>query len=310
MRTLITALSIFLSLNAVAQAPSTPSLFMNGELNSNLQERDMALSPDGKEMYYTLQSGQAIFSTILVRTKKSNGSWSAPSVAPFSGMFSDLEPAFSQDGKKLFFCSNRPISGDMKKDYDIWVMERSGNQWAAPVNLGPVVNTAVDEFYPSLATNGNIYFTAQYDGKGPGREDIYVSTWTNRSYQAPVALDTGVNSKNFEFNAFVSPDEKFILFTSYGRKDDSGGGDLYISEKGANGQWTKARNLKNLNSPRLDYCPYVSPDKKTLYFTSNRHGLKNSYQSAMSFDDLQKAYRGVLNGSDNIYWVSFAEVLK
>jgi Tol biopolymer transport system component len=304
MRIILALVLLHFGSSALAQAPSSPALFMAEQFNSNLQERDMAISPDGNEMYYTLQSGQGIFSAILVRTRKSNGTWSEPSVAPFSGMYSDLEPAFSHDGRKLYFCSNRPLSGDKKKDYDIWVMERSGNSWGTATNLGVAINTPADEFYPSVAANGNLYFTAQYQGRGAGREDIYVARWSDGAYLEPVALDTMVNSKAFEFNAFVSPDEKFILFTSYGRKDDSGGGDLYISEKDASGNWTRARNLKQLNSPRLDYCPYVSPDGKTLYFTSNRHSLPNSYAKAVTLNELQKAYRGALNGSDNVYWVS------
>jgi Tol biopolymer transport system component len=307
---ILAALFSLMASAAIAQAPSSPALFMDDKFNSNLQERDMAISPDGKEMYYTLQSGQGIFSTILMRTLKSNGTWSEPSVASFSGMFSDLEPAFSHDGQKLFFCSNRPLSGDKKKDYDIWVMERNGSSWGAPKNLGPFINTSADEFYPSISTSGNLYFTAEYQGKGPGREDIYVSRWTDGNYQAPLPLDTMVNSKSYEFNAFVSPDEKFVLFTSYGRKDDTGGGDLYISEKDASGNWKKARNLKQLNSPRLDYCPYVSPDGKTLYFTSNRHSVQNAYSKPVTLVELQKTYRGALNGSDNVYWVSLVEGIK
>src|SRR5205085_478096 len=161
------------------------------------------------------QSGLGVFSTILVRKKKGNN-WSSPEVASFSGMFSDLEPAFNHDGSKLFFCSNRPTTGDQKKDYDIWVMDKSGSGWSTPRNLGPAINTSADEYYPSVGITGNLYFTAEYTDKAVGKEDIYVSKWVDGAYQASVALDTAVNSKVFEFNAFVSPDEKFIIFTSYG----------------------------------------------------------------------------------------------
>jgi hypothetical protein len=298
-------LTVAATTTCVAQAPAVPELFLGEKFNTSMQERDMAISPDGKEMYYTIQSGQGIFSTIVMRTLASGGKWGEPVVASFSGMFSDLEPAFSQDGKKLFFCSNRPSSGDKKKDYDIWMMERTGNTWGSPKNLGPAVNTEADEFYPSIANNGNLYFTAQYEGKGPGREDIYVSKWVNGEYTPATALDTAVNSKSYEFNAFVAPDESYIIFTSYGRKDDTGGGDLYMSWKDASGKWTKSKNLKQLNSQRLDYCPYVSSDKKTLYFTSNRHSVAGSYAKAVTYDDLKKTYGGILNGGDNVYWVSF-----
>lgn len=283
--------------------PIEPALFTDAGVNTSMQERDMAISPDGKEMFFTLQSGQGIFSTILHRKKMPDGKWSEINVAPFSGRFGDLEPAFSQDGKQLFFCSNRPLSGDKKKDYDIWVTERSGDKWSEPRNLGPTVNTSADEYYPSVGAGGNLYFTAEYK-TGVGKVDIYVSKWSNGTYVTPEPLDTAVNSKNYEFNAFVSPDEKFIIFTSYGRKDDSGGGDLYISEKNAQGAWTAARNLSKLNSPRLDYCPFVSFDKKVLYFTSNRHALPNAYNAAQSYKQLAEKYQGVLNGGDNIYWVT------
>ena len=303
---------IFLVLTAVngfSQAPAVPAIYQEGTISTGLSERDMAISPDGSEMYYTMQSGSGVFSAILFKKKKADGSWSGAEVAPFSGMFSDLEPAFSHDGKSLFFCSNRPLTGDQKKDYDIWVMDRAGSGWSAPRNLGPVINTEANEYYPSVTRTGNLYFTAEYKDKGVGREDIYVSKWVNGAYETATPLDTAVNSKAYEFNAFVSPDEQFIIFTSYGRKDDSGGGDLYISQKNAAGQWTKARNLVQLNSPRLDYCPYVSPDQKVLYFTSNRHALQPSYKKSVTLDELKKTYQGTMNGTDNIYWVSFPDVL-
>jgi len=290
---------------AFAQAPATPGIFQEGVVSTSLSERDMAISPDGNEMYYTLQSGMGVYSTILIRTKKPDGSWTAAEVAPFSGMFSDLEPAFSHDGRRLFFCSNRPLAGDQKKDYDLWVLNRQGNTWSEPRNLGAGINTTADEYYPSIARNGNLYFTAEYKDKGAGREDIYLSKWTDHGYEAAVPLDTMVNSKMYEFNAFVSPDEQFIIFTSYGRKDDAGGGDLYISEKNSSGAWTMARNLVQLNSSRLDYCPFVSPDQRTLYFTSNRHALPSSYRKTVTLEELKKSYQGILNGADNIYWMSF-----
>lgn len=308
MKHILLALSLVGSMPAFSQAPTSPTLFREGIVNTGLSERDMAISPDGKEMFYTLQSGLGIFSTILVSTKKSDGTWSAPMVAPFSGRFSDLEPAFSHDGKQLFFCSNRPLSGDQKKDYDIWVMDRNGSTWGTPRNLGPTVNTEADEFYPSLGRSGNLYYTAEYSGKGMGKEDIYVSNWVNGGYEQAVPLDSAVNSAVYEFNAFVSPDESFIIFTSYGRKGDAGGGDLYISEKDGSGKWLPARNLAALNSPSLDYCPFVSHDSKILYFTSNRHSMKTSYEKPVTLDQLRESYQGALNGRDNIYWVSFEAV--
>ncbi|MBL0741810.1 TolB family protein [Chryseolinea lacunae] len=290
--------------------PATSTLFLEGVVSTNLNERDMAISPDGLEMFYTLEANQNAFSAIVRRHKTANNTWSAPEVASFSGQFSDLEPAFTADGKKLFFSSNRPLTGIKTKDFDIWVVEKQRDgSWSVPKNLGAPVNTSANEFYPSPATSGNLYFTAEYE-RGVGKEDIYVSAGQGGTYGPSVALDTAVNSKLWEFNAFVSPDEKFIVFTSYGRKDDQGGGDLYISLRDTSGKWLPAKNLAAFNSPRLDYCPFVSFDQKAFFFTSGRHTILAAHEKAIGYAALLKAYTGVSNGSENIYWVSFESMMK
>jgi Tol biopolymer transport system component len=293
------------SLTTFAQAPATATLH---PVSTTFSERDVAISPDGSEMLYTIMTGQHIFSAIVYIRKEKNG-WSAPAVAPFSGKFRDLEPAFSPDGTKIYFSSNRPVQGKSSTDFDIWVVDKVNGKWQEEAkNLGAPVNTTKDEFYPSATKSGNLYFTAEY-GNGIGKEDIYVTSFVNGVYSQPVPLDTAVNSKTWEFNAFVSMDEKYILFTSYGRKDDSGGGDLYMSIK-ENGVWQKAKALTLINSKALDYCPFLSFDQKSLYFTSARHAMTGSYEKPVTYDQLLSILTDKQNGTDNIYWISFEEVLK
>lgn len=287
--------------------PPTPVLLAEGSISSHINERDFALSPDGNEIYYTISTPKSSFQTIVFSKKQKDNKWSAPEVATFAGTYSDLEPAFSADGNALYFSSNRPVTGKASKDFDIWKVTRTDRGWSEPQNLGAPVNTEADEFYPSITASGNLYFTAAYKG-GVGKEDIYVSSFVNRQYQKPVVLDTAVNSKLWEFNAFVSPDERFILFTSYGRKDDSGGGDLYISVKDNSGKWKPAQNLKELNSKQLDYCPFVSPDGKILFFTSERHLLPSTFSARASYKDIANSISQPLNGTGNIYWMDFHQL--
>ncbi len=286
--------------------PSTgPALFSEAAINTQFSERDFALSPDGNELFYTLQSPARNFQTIVHLQKDKSGHWSKPAIAAFAGRYSDLEPAFTIDGNKLFFASNRPLSGDQPKDFDIWVVEKKNGQWGEPKNIGAPVNTTGDEYYPSVAKNGNLYFTATRKNT-IGKEDIYISSFQNGKYSEPVSLDSAINSTTYEFNAFVSPDEDFIIFSSYGRKDDKGKGDLYMSVKDKNGKWQPAKNLTILNSDKLDYCPFVSFDKKTLFFTSERHVLKESFtDKPTTYDELLKGYSYPLNGGGNIYWIRF-----
>jgi Tol biopolymer transport system component len=288
--------------------PVLPALFNEVNINTEFRERDFALSPDGSEIFYTLQSPKANFQTIIYLKKDAKGKWGTPEVASFSGRFTDLEPAFTMDGKRLFFVSNRPVTGSTLKDFDIWYVEKQEDKWGQPRNVGQPVNSSSNEFYPSICANGNLYFTCNYKNS-TGGENIYVSILKNGNYTDPVALDSGVNSEADEFNAFISPDEQFIIFSSYGRKDDKGGGDLYMSRKNGSDQWMAAKNLAMLNSERLDYCPFVSFDGKSFFFTSERSQI-TSHEKPATYSQLITEYSSLLNGGGNIYWVSFEEVLK
>ncbi|MFM7853616.1 MAG: TolB family protein, partial [Flammeovirgaceae bacterium] len=239
---LISAFSVNAQIKlSLAEPPKQLSLLGEGSISTYINERDFALSPDGKEIFFTIASPRSDFQTIVSCKQSKVGEWSKPEVVSFAGAFSDLEPAFSSDGKTLYFASNRPIEGDTPKDFDIWRVTREGAGWSKPVNLGAPINTSEDEFYPSITKSGNLYFTASYKGQGMGREDIYRAVWKENKFQTPQALDSAVNSKVDEFNAFVSPDEDYILFTCFGRRDDAGGGDLYMSVKDAAGKWQPAR---------------------------------------------------------------------
>ncbi|HKH61759.1 MAG TPA: hypothetical protein VKA49_13050 [Flavitalea sp.] len=288
----------------------TPVLATDILINTTMNERDIAISPDGTEMFYSVYLQPSLFHAIIYCKKDKGGKWSSPQVALFSGKYSDMEPAFAPDGKKLFFSSNRSDTSSKNKNYDIWYVEKVNGQWLNPRNVGAPINTPENEYYPSVAANGNLYFTAAYK-KGIGREDIYVARWEDGKYLDPVALDTGVNSALYEFNAFVSPDEKYILFTSYGRNDDKGRGDIYLSTRDEKGNWRPAKNVWMINSDKLDYCPFVSFDRKTLFFTSERHSIPDSFiEEQLTYQKLKSLHQQVENGAGNIYQVSWDAVMQ
>src|SRR6185369_5054089 len=82
----------------LSAAPDTAAIFEAGIICTPLNERDMAISPDGKELLYTILNSPSGFHTLIYMRKDAKGQWSKPAVAPFSGQYSDLEPAFSADG--------------------------------------------------------------------------------------------------------------------------------------------------------------------------------------------------------------------
>ncbi|HEY5408244.1 MAG TPA: hypothetical protein VIJ92_14205 [Ginsengibacter sp.] len=284
------------------------TMFAPGIISDEFGNRDMAISPKGDEIFYTMQYNYGMLSTILY-SKKINGKWTSPEVADFCGQHKDLEPVFSFDGIRLYFSSNRPLADTGgEKDYDIWYVTKVNGKWVNPLNMKSPVNTDKDEYYASVAKNNNIYFTRAVEGR---EEDIMVCKFIDGKYKEAESLPDNINSTGDEFNAFVDPDETYIIFSGYKRKDGYGSGDLYISKKNDKGEWQQAKNLgASINSTSLDYCPYITPDKKYFFFTSNRHTIKTPFKKAKTFKELKAIMHSPLNGSDNIYWMKASEVLK
>ncbi|MEZ4837733.1 hypothetical protein [Flavobacterium sp.] len=271
--------------------------------------RDFTISSNQNEAYFTIVSPNEKLSAIAI-IKKVKDQWSKPELVSFTGKYKDLEPFLSSDGLKLYFASNRPLRENGKiKDFDIWYVERKNNQseWSAPINIGNPINTSADEFYPTVASNKNLYYTSDSD-KSMGKDDIFMSVWNGKNYENPIRLDENINSKGYEFNAYISPDETFLIYTIYGSPDGLGSGDLYISFKDENGNWKKSFNLKEFNSDSMDYCPFYDASTQTLFFTSKRSlPATKSFQNISEFESEIQKYQ---NGLSRIYKVSLKDVLE
>ncbi len=287
--------------------PESVELFAEGVVSTGLYERDIAISAHGDEVIFTVgdykQSKRG-----LVRIVKRNDIWTEPEILSFSGKHMDIEPFITPDGLKLFFASDRPTDGNVEReDYNIWVADRVGDDWGEPYNLDTVISTESNEYYPSVSSNGNLYFTATKDD-GFGGEDILMSRFIDGKYLHPVVLDTMINTEFYEYNAFISPDEEYIIFGSYGREDGMGGGDLYVSVKDIDGQWTEALNLgKDINTESLDYCPFVDVHRGNFYFTSERKTPVDKVVT--TYDEFTSLAQNVNNGMGNIYRVSLEKIL-
>ncbi len=275
-------------------------------LNQFLNVRDFCISENGDEAFFTLQSPFQEISQIA-RIIKKNNEWTTPELLPFSDVYMDLEPFLSSDGKRLYFVSDRPLgdSTQEKKDFDIWYVERNGpgEEWSKPKNLGAPVNSNLNEFYPTLSENNNLYFTLD-SPDGLGKDDIYFSRWVNGSYSTPVLLDENINSTGYEFNAFISRKEDYLLFSKYNEEGGLGSGDLYISRKDANGNWAKAENIgAPINTKYMEYCPFYDEKNQLLYFTSRRNDM--APRAFGSVSEFQEYIYGSNNGLSKIYRTKF-----
>ncbi|MCP5107885.1 MAG: hypothetical protein GY950_31140, partial [bacterium] len=234
-------------------------VFLDGLISTlDAPEMNAAFTQDGKEFYYcTLYRGEW---SILVTRARGKG-WTKPAPLPFTAGYTDRDFTMSPDGDRIYFGSNRPRKkgGPIQNRLDIFVTKRlPSGKWSVPEALGPPVNTDYGENYPCAAANGNLYFfSCRPDGMGGC--DLYMSKRVNDRYEKPVLLPGTINSEKNDWDAYIAPDESYIIFSSQDRADSVGGQDLYISFKRPAGAWTQAKNMgPAVNSAAAEICPVVS----------------------------------------------------
>jgi hypothetical protein len=242
-------------------------------------ELNSALFPTGDEFYFCIWEPDGSYS--LMVTVRDDGKWSPPRKASFAEQYSNVDPAVSPDGSRLFFVSNRPREeGSTTKDWNVWVVHREGVGWGPPIDVGEPVNTSGDEFFPSVAGDGTLYFTAKREG-GLGERDIYRASLTDGRHNQVEHLPRPVNSEFDEGDVCVAPDSDYLTVKINGREDSFGRGDLYISFRLPDSSWSELRNMGDkVNTEHHEYSPSVSTDGKILFFTR------------------------VINGKSDIYWIN------
>jgi len=290
---LLLALVPFQSLQAEEKSPVW--------FNSGMNNRDITFSPDGNLILTTVVAPKNHFSVIAM-SENIDGRWSALETAPFSGEFQDIEAAFHPNGDWVYFASKRPKPDRDGTDWDLWRVSYSSDGWGEPEHLGDSVNTDKNEFYPSLTKNGTLYFTATREDS-LGHEDLYRSPQSDGRHTLVENVGGPVNSPAYEFNAFIAPDESYLIFGGQLREGEVGGGDLYISHR-ENGSFKKPALLgSNINTPQLDYCPMVFGDQ--FYFTSEAP-IETDLRSVRN---IERWYQSPGNGLGDVYSVPMTDIL-
>ncbi len=195
-----------------------------------------------------------------------------------SSAYDDYMPNSDPTGKTLYFTSKR-VGGitmeapDAKSgDEDIYQTELVNGAWSTPKLLPAPINSPNHEGASAFSADGQtvVYTGCDRDG-GVGGCDLYIMHLEGSQWSQPENLGNVVNSKVWDSQPTISADGNRIIFASE-RPGGYGSEDLYMIERNVFGEWGPPQNLGGVvNTPFMDISPYLSPDGKTLYFSSTGH---------------------------------------
>lgn len=265
-----------------------PEVFAPGIVSTEATELSPSLSPDLREFYFTRSIDGRL---VLHVTRENGGTWSEPEPVAFGSEYPEDNVFVTPDNRRAWYSSLRPTSDGEKPrgDYDLWFTDRDAAGWSRPTHAGGGMNADAgtsagsagltgNDFHPSVALSGDLYFASAREG-GRGSYDIYVAERTDSGYSAPRPLPETINTPFMENGPAISPDERYIVFSSDEATGDEGDfGDLFVSFRAGDGTWSRRVRLRgDVNSASTDNTPVISPHGKFLFFASKRSGVFNIY---------------------------------
>ncbi len=261
---------LYIELNKPENIPQifAPDFFSK----NNESEFGSVFSKNGKEFYFAVDKND---NSEIRYSKLKNGKWTEPIVIMDHDEYSFNDPFLSSSENKLFYISNMPRNEtDTINDYDIWYSSKINGGWSKPINAGGNINSDKNEYYISFTANDKMYFSSNKnaDLNRDHDFDIYTSVYNNGGFQEPERISSPINSRRYEADVFIAPDESYIIFCA-ALENGYGNGDLYISFKNKKSrEWSKPKNMgKLINSEKHELCPFVTKDGKFLFYTSNQN---------------------------------------
>ena len=258
-------------------------------VNSTSLDRGPAISKDDLSLYFASNRGGFAGEDIYVSQRETRDDEWGPAInlgPAINTADNEMVPAFSRDGHLLFFASNRPggFGG-----VDIWVSRREHTHddfaWQPAENLGAGVNAVGQDEGPSYFENDDVGVPQLYFSGGvsrPGGAGIYVSEQAADGSFGPavrvVELGSGGTSR-----PSIRHDGLEIFFNSNRPGSIANSQDLWVaSRETVFDAWSEPINLGSpVNFELVDVQPYISSDRETLFFASNRPngGLTDLYMS-------------------------------
>ncbi len=181
-------------------------------------------------------------------------------------LYHEVSPVISMDGTKLYyFVSNHPQNTFGKENsQDIWfsTLDEKG-EWSTGKRMPPPLNqNRYNQVFNTLP-DGSLLVRGGRAKNSKGFSLVSSGgAWTELNIPGFESMDKGL------FNgATISADGNHLIMY-FSEKEGSKFSDFYLSNQ-ENGKWSKPVKMK-ISSTADDYSPFLAPDQKTLYFSSDR----------------------------------------
>ncbi|MEM7350547.1 MAG: hypothetical protein AAF657_07060 [Acidobacteriota bacterium] len=269
---MLTFIVLLTATTASAETPQyQPELFAPGVVSKpDRHEFGVVVTADGSQVFFGVETGER---PEIWHVAREGDGWGTDRPLLQDEVIGYNDPALDPKEQRLYFISTEPPPGTpqgTERNADIWYLEKRGEGWSEPIHAGPVINSTANDYYISFTDDGDLYFASNIGADRKGAYDLYFSRNALEAPEKPIRLGPGVNTGAYEADPFVAPDGSYLVFAA-GRRSNIGRGDIYLSFRGEDGTFEKARNLgPPINTEGHELCPFVSRDGRYFYYTSRQ----------------------------------------
>ncbi len=265
-----------------------PPRLVLGESEKDIDQYDPTLSANKLTLIFVRGRAHPDVGANLYQVRRASATdpWGEPKLlSEVSTSHNEISPELSLDGRRLFFASNRPGG---RGGYDIWVSEREGDDWGAPVNAGTKVNTGYNEIDPAWFVQGKsgtfdsgLYFSSNRPKSTAAQPEGHHWEGTLRGSELPKPDDYDIflAQTDLKLDKKEADDEKAAAETestpSLAVLPLAPTSTLALKE---------AKRLDYVNTSAREGQPALTPRGDYLYFSSNRQESQGNRKDRTDFD--------------------------
>lgn len=187
----------------------------------------------------------------------------------------ESKPVITPDGTRLYFArKNAPNNqGGKRDDQDIYVSDLVAGEWSYAHNVGAPLNDKLPNGICSVTPDGNtIMVINAYHDDGRVEDGVSISRKTSSGWSFPRKQDIEDYQNLSEYQDYCMSNTGKVLISAVEREDSRGDQDLYVSIRTGENSWSRPINMGSvINTPKVEFAPFLASDNKTLYFASNGH---------------------------------------